>query len=222
MSTVYVFADETGNFDFSRHKSATKYFGVGTIVLRDHEPDALSADMAQLRRELAWKDQGLDSCFHATEDKQPVRDEVFGLISRHAFRFDVTLLEKSKSQPQLRTSDHTFYKYAWFYHLRALARSEFRQGDSVFLVTSAIGTKKGRALFRAAVDDVMRQNLSYRVPRVLAFWPNSSDACLQVADYCLWAVSRKYERNDTRSYDLIKAKIRREYDLFAAGTVHYY
>ena len=89
MSTVYIFA-ETGNFDFSRHRSASRYFGVGIIVLRDQEPDSLSADMAHLRRELAWKDQGLDSCFHATEDKQLVRDEVFSLIARHSFRFDVT------------------------------------------------------------------------------------------------------------------------------------
>jgi hypothetical protein len=164
----------------------------------------------------------LDSCFHATEDKQLVRDEVFSLIARHSFRFDVTLLEKSKSLPKLRVSDHDFYKYAWYYHLKALAWREFKKGDSVFLVTSEIGTKKKRALFRAAVDDVMRQSINYKVPRVLAFWPNSSDACLQVADYCLWAVSRKYERGDMRSYDLIKNKVRSEFDLFATGTTHYY
>jgi hypothetical protein len=69
---------------------------------------------------------------------------------------------------------------------------------------------------------VMRQSINYKVPRVLAFWPNSSDACLQVADYCLWAVFRKYELGDMRSYDLIKNKVRSEFDLFVTGTTHYY
>lgn len=145
MATIYVFADETGNFDFSRKPGATTYFGVGTIVLRDNEPAALSSDMAQLRRELAWRSWGLDSCFHATEDKQPIRDEVFKLISGHSFSFDVTLLEKSKAQPHLKVTEHSFYEFAWYYHFRMLAQREVRSGDSLFVVASEIGTKKSRA-----------------------------------------------------------------------------
>jgi hypothetical protein len=45
---------------------------------------------------------------------------------------------------------------------------------------------------------------------------------LQVADYCSWAVSRKWERGVHAEYDLIAAKIRSEFDLWARGTVHYY
>lgn len=222
MATVYVFADETGNFDFTRKQDASRYFGVGTIVLRDSQPATLSADMIQLRRELAWKSLGLGSCFHATEDKQLIRDEVFDLISHHSFNFDITLLEKSKAKPHLRNTEQAFYKYAWYYHFRILALREVESGDSLFVVASEIGTKKSRATFRAAVNDVLSQCISYRVPRVLAFWPNFSDPCLQVADYCTWAISRKYERNDVRSYDLIRNKIRSEFDIFEKGRTHYY
>jgi len=222
MATVYVFADETGNFDFSRKQDASKYFGVGTIVLRDGHPAKLSAEMSQLRRELAWKGWGLDSCFHATEDKQPVRDEMFKLLSHHSFSFDATLLEKSKAQPQLRASDHALYKYAWYYHFKMLARREVNAGDSLFVVASEIGTKKSRAVFRSAVNDVLSQCLNYHVSRILAFWPNFSDPCLQVADYCTWAISRKYERNDTRSYNLIQNKVQSEFDVFENGNKHYY
>jgi hypothetical protein len=65
----------------------------------------------------------------------------------------------------------------------------------------------------------MRQCISYRVKRTLAFWPCSSDFALQAIDYCLWAVFRKWERGDSRYYDLIKSKIRSEYDLCA--TLYY-
>src|SRR5882757_882202 len=212
VSNVYIFADETGNFDFSRKSGATRYFGVGTIALRDDNVSILTSSMAQLRRDIAWKGLGLDSFFHATTDKQAVRDEVFAQIARHNYTFDATLLEKSKAQPQLRSSHDVFYKYAWYYHFQALARREIRPGDRLFAVAAEIGTKKSRAAFRQSVSDVLSQCVSYKVPRVLAFWPDVSDPCLQVADYCTWAISRKWERADLRSYALISHKVRSEYD----------
>jgi hypothetical protein len=45
---------------------------------------------------------------------------------------------------------------------------------------------------------------------------------LQIADYVTWAVQRKYEQQDDRSYDLIKAKIRSEFKPFEAGPTVYY
>jgi hypothetical protein len=30
--------------------------------------------------------------------------------------------------------------------------------------------------------------------------PHMSDPCLQVADYCTWAIQRKWERGDERSH----------------------
>ena len=56
----------------------------------------------------------------------------------------------------------------------------------------------------------------------VAFWPSNSDPCLQIADYCTWAIQRKWEKNDSRSYDLIKDKIVSEYDIFRFGSTYYY
>ena len=54
--------------------------------------------------------------------------------------------------------------------------------------------------------------------------PSHADPCLQVADYCAWAIQRRWEsgKQDIRSYDLIKDRITYEYDLFEKGTDHYY
>jgi len=56
------------------------------------------------------------------------------------------------------------------------------------------------------------------------FMPCAADPCLQVADYCAWAVQRKWESGgqDIRSYDLIKDRITYEYDLWGKGNTHYY
>jgi hypothetical protein len=45
---------------------------------------------------------------------------------------------------------------------------------------------------------------------------------LQVADYCNWAIYRKWENLDTRSYKLIEGAVRSEFDIFQAGTTFYY
>jgi hypothetical protein len=91
------------------------------------------------------------------------------------------------------------------------------------VVAASLWTKKRKKAMRAALEDVVWQSawqktLNYQV----AFWPCDSDPCLQVADYCTWAVQRKYEIEDTRSYDLISNNIRTEFRPFDMGTKTYY
>ena len=67
----------------------------------------------------------------------------------------------------------------------------------------------------------MRQTKSVKAWKA-DFMPAASDPCLQVADYCAWAVMKKWERGDNRSFDLIKDRVTYEYDLFRTGKDHYY
>lgn len=189
-----------------------------TIVLDSCD---IGNDLLALRRELAWEGHRVDDAFHATTDLQAVRDRVFGLIIPADFRIDVTILEKSKAQPQTRPTPMRFYQYGWLYHFQYVGPRIVRNNDELLLTASAIGTKRQRGAFRATVHDVGHQVLK-TTPWALHFCAAASDPCLQIADYCAWAVQRKWEMNDTKSYDLISDKIRSEYDLWATGTVHYY
>ncbi len=171
---------------------------------------------------MAWSSHGLDSAFHATTDQQYVRDRVFEVLAHLDYRFDVTLLEKRKTQPQLRPDEQRLFKYAWYYHLKHLAPRVFGQDDEVLIVAAELGTKKKRNAFRLVIEDVMTQCLHYRVKRTLAFWRDESDFGLQAVDYLTWAVTRFYERGDSRSYDLIAHKVTSAFDLFGTGTTFYY
>jgi hypothetical protein len=51
---------------------------------------------------------------------------------------------------------------------------------------------------------------------------SKSNFGLQIADSLTWAVYRKWDRNDTRSYDLIRKFVRSEFDIFRTGTAFYY
>jgi hypothetical protein len=218
---AYVFADEFGNFDFSRNQGASRYYAVGTVTLFDDEPAALRHALHELRTRLAWKGIGLDSAFHATTDRQDIRDEVYKVLLQHPLRIDVTILEKSKAQPHTRKDEPTFYKFAWYYHLKHLAARRLQANDRLLLSAAELGTRKKRAAFRAALQDVCAQ-CAFHLSHQVAFWPFHSEPCLGAADYALWAVMRKWERGDPRSHDLIQHQVGTQFDLWAVGTVHYY
>lgn len=215
---AYIFSDEAGCFSFVKNDRASKFFLVCTVTVADCD---LGNGLISLRRDMVWRGLPVNEEFHATEDRQQVRDEVFAYIAQHDIRVDATLLEKSKAQPYTRRSPDVFYKYAWYYHFKHVGPQLLREKTEVMITAAALGTKKSQAVYTAAVNDVMQQTTQQQqwktcFPRAVA------DPCLQIADYCAWAIQRKWERGDTRSYDLISEKIVSEYNLFRTGTTHYY
>ena len=193
-------------------------FILTTVSIGDH---SIATDLLDLRRDLAWNGVGLRGEFHATEDKQLVRDAVFNVLQRHSFRIDATIVDKSKTQPHLRPTQERFYHYAWYYHMKYITPRIASISDELLMIAASVGIKKKRAAFHAAIKDVMDQ-VSPTKAMETAFWPAAVDPCLQVADYCSWAIQRKWESQDTRPYDLIKDKILTEYDLFRSGMTTYY
>jgi hypothetical protein len=215
----YCFADEAGNLDFRPPGTgASRYFIITTVTVDDC---AVGHALVDLRRQLAMEGAEVSQPFHAAEDVQVVRDRVFSCLAPFSFRVDATVLDKAKAQLQTRQHDWYFYKLAYFYHLKYVAPRVFKQGDDVLVVNASLGTKKDRTAFSEAVADVVTQTcrgLNYRS----AFWTSASDPCLWVVDYCSWAIQRKWERGDHRSYDLIRDRIASEFDIWAVGQRRYY
>ncbi len=209
-------SQETSTFPGTR--GASKYFILTTLTATDC---AVGQTLLDLRRTLAWEGVGLNSEFHATADLQSVRDRVFQAIAPIAFRLDATILEKCKAQPSIRDTPEQFYKMAWYLHTKYVVPEIVQPGDELLVVGASLGTKKRRALFHASVDDVIRQVTPTTQFRV-ASWACSSDPCLQATDYCAWAIQRKWESGDSRSYALIKPKLASEFAAFRFGSATYY
>ena len=108
-------------------------------------------------------------------------------------RIGATVMEKAKAQSQLRSSDVRFYKYGWFYHFKYIApRLGLTVKDTLFVHAASVGIAKKQRAFREAVDDVMNQVIDKSTKSRLAYWPPRSDPCLVIADYCAWAIQRKW------------------------------
>lgn len=219
MANRFVFADEAGNFDFSLKPSASRFFVVTTITL---DTCAVGERLHDLRRDLARQGVRLDADqFHATSDRQAIRDQVFGVIANEALRIDAIILEKRKAFPRIASSETRFYQTAWYQHMKYVAPRIARAGDDLLVVSASINTGAKRASFHKAVTNVLGQ-VSPTTSVQVACWSSASEPCLQVADYCAWAIQRKWETGDLRSYNIIRTRVRTEFDLFGAGTEYYY
>jgi hypothetical protein len=218
MTDTFLFADEAGCFSFNRQPNVSRYFILCSVTMASCE---LASDLIHLRHDLAWRDEPLGDYFHATTDQQSVRDAVFEAILQRPFHVHATIMEKSKAQQHIRAERPTFYKFGWYFHFKHGPGKSLLPTQTALVTAAALGTKKERIAFEAAVDDVMRQT---NVAKKWAtdFLPAAAHPCLQVADYCAWAIQRKWERGDTRSYDLIMDRIQYEYDLWERGDTHYY
>lgn len=214
----FVFADESGCLTFTRKQNVSRYFIICTVTLDSCD---IGQHLLDLRRQLAWQEYPLNEYFHATEDRQVVRDAVFDLLRAQHFRIDATILEKSKARPHVRNSSDSFYRYAWFYHFKHIAPRIVKSDDELLVSIASIGPRKKQAIFRSSVNDVVQQSLR-DVEWKTDFCPAAADPCLQIADYCAWALKKKWENNDLRSYNLISDKIHSEFDLWQTGTTHYY
>lgn len=189
------------------------------MLITEEDSIALGLELDALRYRLTAEGKCDGDCFHASEDSQEVRDEVFKVLMCHPFDFDVTMLEKAKALPRIRKDEPTFFKYAWYYHFKYQA-PRLRRKDLI-VVAASLDLKKHRSSFKGAIEDVVAQCMPGQRHHV-GFWPSASDYGLQAADYCLWAIRRKYELQDTRSYEIIKDRIQSEFDLFRSGRTYYY
>ncbi len=216
MADRFVFADESGNFDFSPKKGASRYFLLTTVTMDNCRPgDAL----AHLRRQLTWQGHDVSKPFHACEDTPAVRDAVFQLLKTLPIRIDATALEKRKAEPHLH-SELAFYKMGWFLHFKHVGPLVTTHQDRLLVVAASLGTKKTRALFNEAVKDVVRQVSPAR--HRVAFWTAESDPCIQIADYCCWAIQRSWEMGDRHFLDLLGSKVVTNKDIFEPGSTFYY
>ena len=219
MARVHLFADEAGNFDFSRNAGASRFFILTTVAFPAGH-DALATSLRALRFELAWEGVDFRREFHATDDTQAVRDRVFEVLAAHDFRVDATILEKPKARPAIRESEERFYRTAWAFHLRNVLPELLPDDGELHVIAASVGTGGKRREFHRGLQQAVRNSTS--AASSVAFWPAATDLCLQAADYCAWAIQRKWERRDQRAYAQIQDSIVWEHDLFREGGRSFY
>ncbi len=214
--TVHLFFDESGNLDFS--PNGTKYYIFGALTTR--EPSALTRPLSELKYELL--SQGIEiEAFHATEDRQAVRDRVFEIIARiGGFEFDSVIIEKRKAHPNLH-DEVRFYPQFANYLLRYVFNRYRDPTERIVIVTDRLPMARKRQAVEKAFRTYIRQNLGER-PFTILHHSAAGHSCLQAADYCTWALYKKWHSNELRPYGRVRPFIRSEFDILQRGSEYFY
>jgi len=203
---LYLFIDEGGNLDFS--PTGSKYFTLTSVIIP--RPFPFESAFTELRFDLLHTAD--IEYFHATEDRQAVRDQVFGIIQQHLAKLciDTLIVEKAKVHPTLQP-EARFYPAVLGDHLRHVIGQLIPAAySSLVVITDRIPINKKRRNVEKSVKEVLATDLPGFVTYRILHHESKSCAGLQVADYINWAIFRRAERNDARSYELIRAAIRSE------------
>ena len=216
---IYVFLDEGGNFDFS--EKGTKFFSLTSVSMK--RPFPLHSSLDSYKYDLL--EYGLDTeYFHCTNDNTHVRNKVFEILKEQvdSFRIDSLVIEKPKTGFSLQKPEK-FYPKMLGYLLRYVIEAyNATQIDEIIVITDQIPINKKRNAIEKSIKKILSELLPNDVQYKLFHHSSKAHHGLQIADYCNWAIFRKWERIDTEYYDLIKTAIKSEYDIFQAGSRRYY
>lgn len=216
---LYVFLDEAGNFDFS--PGGTKYFILSAAS--KERPFRAYQEMTELKYDLVERGMNIEY-FHASEDAQAVRNEVFAIIERNlaGVRLDSLIVEKRKIGPAMRPEEHFYPRmlgYLLRYVLKGYPLDQYRE---VIVFTDQIPVKKKRK----AIEKAAKVTLAGMLPKTARYrvlhHDSKSNMDLQIVDYCNWAVYRKWDAGDERSHRVIRPVIVSEFDFCQTGTRLYY
>jgi len=216
---LYVFLDEAGNFDFSAN--GTKYFILSSIS--KERPFLAYQELTELKYDLVEKGKNIEY-FHASEDSQAVRNGVFTIIQRNlaGVRVDSLVVEKRKVVPAMRPEEN-FYPRMLSYLLEYVLKGhQLDQYREVIVFTDQIPVKKKRNTIEKAVKVTLSGMLPKGVRYRVLHHDSKSNMDLQIVDYCSWAIYRKWNMLDERSYKLIQPVIANEFDFCQSGKIMYY
>lgn len=220
MATLHIAIDESGCLNFSPKGSKFYVFSAAYTL----EPHPLATALTQRRFGLMKAGDDI-SAFHCCEDKQSNRDLVFAdMMAAPMWKHCAVVVEKCKVNPSIR-DPKVFYPTFATPLLRFLLRGQVaKSATAVVICTDTLPLTGGAGLAIAKVlKSVCSAEISPR-PWFIYHHTRHSNKWIQVADYCAWAIQRKYERADLRSYSTVASRLARpELDICAGGdqTVYY-
>lgn len=213
-SCIYVFLDEGGNLDFSA--TGTRYFTLTSVVKT--RPFKISPALEAIKYDHIEAGKNIQR-FHACEDSWPVRQDVFNAIAANLddLIIDSLIVEKRKTGPSLQDVMR-FYPEMLGYLLRyVVERVNLANVSEVIVITDKIPVNKKRKAVEKAVRTTLAAMLPQGFPYRVLHHESQSSSALQIADYCNWAIYRKWDRDDWMAYNRIAPAIRSEFDIFQRG-----
>jgi len=202
---LYVFLNEGGDFDFS--PTGTRYFTLSALVTQ--RPFGFEAAMNDLRFDLI--ESGLDlECFHAAQDRQAVRDQVFGILKAalDTFWVESIIVEKEKLGASMQENGRFYPEMLGQLMRHILESTSLADVSDMIVITDRIPVHRKRHVIEKAVKTTLARILPSEIRYRIMHHCSPSCCGLQAADYFNWAVFRHRTSGDSRSLDQVREAVR--------------
>ncbi len=212
---LYIFLDEAGNLDFSPNGS--RFFVLGSIT--KERPFNAYKELTELKYDLVEQGTALEY-FHASENAQVVRNQVFDIIQQNlnGVWIDGIIVEKQKVEARLRPEEHFYPRVLATLLREILGQYTLAEFKEVIVFTDSLPVQRKRGAVEKGVKLTLAAMLPANVRYRVLHHASKSNMDLQIADYCTWSIYRKWTTRDARSFERVRAAVRREWDVLAAGT----
>ena len=213
--TLYVFLDESGNLDFST--GGTKNYVLAAVVTDN--PLATSQELQDLKYDHLRSD--IDTTyFHASEDRQAVRNDVIARLQRMSNTLKVHYIhaQKNKTHPALQNSA-AFYGKLGTTLIKFIMTWRASNYDEVVIVFDKALPKKEQKAFLGQMKPELKK---IGKPYHIYFHQTLLDFNGQIADYFAWSKYVSLERSEMRPMDSLSGITMTHFDLFSRGTREWY
>lgn len=227
----YFFVDESGDTTFYNRNGewiVGKENGSSLILLmgfiRTTEPEFLRRKLSELKSEvlndLYLKDipsmKKTKISFHAKDDCPEVRYKVFKLLKDLPFSCNIVVARKTKKVFQ-KYNGNTQELYDSL--ITNLFKSILQLSNNNYIYIATRGSKKRQAPLEEAIHNSLlytESKLNHTIDSTQKVLPQtpSGELCLQIVDYCNWAIQRAFIHNDMRYYNFLKEKFGLIVDLY--------
>lgn len=209
----YLYLDESGDlgFDFV-NKKPSKFFTITILALssQDANRKLIKAAKITLRRKLnnPKNRKRIVQELKGTSTTFEIKKYFFKKVKNVRFGIYSITLNKKRVFERLSKDKSRVYNYIARQVLDQIP-FEKNSGDRVELIIDKSMAKPEIAEFNSYIRRQLEGRLSPNVPLDIYHWLSHENCGLQVADLFCWGIFQKYERQNTKWYDVFaKEKVR--------------
>lgn len=218
MPAVHIYVDESGDLGFTDKSS--KFFTIGYVFTVNRYPFVENTTVKRLLKNINSgnkKHHRKLTEFKFSQDSERVRKKFLCKIQKMDIIIGTVCINKNAVRDYLRSDPNFLYRYLVVDSIITILVEEyFKKHDpynSIRFVIDRSLSKTARLSFNKYCEDKMSFR-SYERDRemesqVYIRHENSQSVqMLQVADYIAGSVQRRFEREDSQFYDIIRDKIK--------------
>lgn len=209
---MFIFLDESGclGFDFTKKKTSQK-FVITILVLKNF--DAVQRVKKAVRRTLKNKvnrsksGKQIAAELKGTRTTLAVKEYFYRNMPKEGCGIYTVILNKSRVNEDLRTKKgkKKLYNFLARFILEKLDLSE--AAETVNLIMDRCKNKEEIQDFNHYVANQLEGLLPLHVPLYITHESSQENTGLQAVDLFCWGVARKYERRDSKWYEMFKENI---------------